>query len=145
MAGRWLRFTLLSPRTCFGRKHNTLPLKQECLLWVESGPSFTDGKLTLAVYDCRQPLKLDHLMRRLVQQPKSVAAECIWTAVTVWKLLALPVAAFAVASAIYADNKFHPFLLFGGFYVASGPLGAGLCWLKSLPSWVIYWVRRRGT
>jgi hypothetical protein len=82
-------------------------------------------------------------MRRLIQQPASVAAESISTAVTVWKLLAIPMAFFAVASAFHAINKIEPFLLIGGFYAVSGFLGALCCWLKSIPSWLIYWFRTR--
>ena len=83
-------------------------------------------------------------MRHLIQQPKSVAADSIWTAVTIWKLALIPMVILAVASTFYAKNKLEPFLLFGGFYIASGFLGAACCWLKSVRSWLIYWFRTRG-
>ena len=82
-------------------------------------------------------------MRRLVQQPKSVAAESISTAVIIWKRLALPMVFFAVTSSFVAINKLEPFLVFGGFFVVSGLLGALCCWLKSIPSWLVYWYRTR--
>jgi hypothetical protein len=83
-------------------------------------------------------------MRQLIQQPKSVAADSIWTAVTIWKFAAIPMVILTIASTFYATNKLEPFLLFGGLYVASGFLGAACCWLKSVPSWLIYWFRVRG-
>ena len=83
-------------------------------------------------------------MRHLIQQPKSVASDAIWTAVTIWKLAAIPMVILAIASTFYATNKLEPFVLFGGFYVVSGFLGAACCWLNSVPSWLIYWFRTRG-
>lgn len=82
-------------------------------------------------------------MRQLIRQPRSLAADSIWTAVTIWKWAAIPIVFLAVASAFHATNKIEPILLFGGFYVASGIMGAGCCWLKSVPSWLIYWYRTR--
>lgn len=83
-------------------------------------------------------------MRRLIQRPRSVAAESLHTALTIWKLGAVPSVLIAIACSVYALNKFEPFLLMGGMFVVSGLLGAACCWVKAVPSWLIYWFRLRG-
>lgn len=82
--------------------------------------------------------------RRLIQRPSSVAAECIDTALTVWKLSAVPCTFFAVAGSFYATNKLEPFVFMGSWFFVSGFLGAACCWLKTIPHWLIYWFRLRG-
>jgi hypothetical protein len=121
------------------RLQQTRPRRQEadiptgCLGWIADiyRVSMTDTEAETTT------------MRRLIQQPPSVAADSISTAVAVWKILAIPMAFFAVGSTFYATNKLELLLIFGGFYAISGVLGALCCWLKSVPSWLIYWFRTR--
>jgi hypothetical protein len=73
-----------------------------------------------------------------------VTVESVRTALAVWKLGAIPCVFFAVAGSFYAINKFEPFLVMGGIFIVSGFLAAACCWLKTIPAWLIYWVKLRG-